>query len=54
VIIQISESKGSPKRKKRKKLGTQINGKCNDTSSTDENKYKNISVEPSFINCAKR
>jgi hypothetical protein len=35
-VIRISEAKGSPKRQK--ELRTQINGKCNDVSSADENK----------------
>jgi hypothetical protein len=34
-LIRISEAKGSPK-----KLGTQVNGKCNDVSSADENKQQ--------------
>jgi hypothetical protein len=33
VIIRISEAKGSPIRQK-----IQINGKCDDISSADENK----------------
>jgi hypothetical protein len=35
VIIWISEAKGIPKRKKNR---TQINGKCNNIISADENK----------------
>jgi hypothetical protein len=35
-VIRISEAKGSPKRQK--KIRTQINGKCNNISSVDENK----------------
>jgi hypothetical protein len=31
-----------------KKLRTQINGKCNDKISADENKEQNITVEPLF------
>jgi hypothetical protein len=37
VIIQISEAKGSPQKTKR--LRTQRNGKFNDISSADENKF---------------
>jgi hypothetical protein len=36
--IRISEAKGSPRRQK--ELRKQINGKFNNTGSTDENKYK--------------
>jgi hypothetical protein len=35
-VIWISEEKGSPKRQRR--VRTQINGKCNNISSADENK----------------
>jgi hypothetical protein len=37
-------------KEKREKLITQINGKFNDVSSPDQNKYKNITVEPLFKN----
>jgi hypothetical protein len=36
-----------------KKLRAQIIGKFNDISSADENKYKNITVEPLFKNFKK-
>jgi hypothetical protein len=32
------EGKGRPERQKKKELGTQINEKCNDVNSIDENK----------------
>jgi hypothetical protein len=39
VFIRINEAKDNPKEIK---FRTQIKGKYNDTSSADENKYKNI------------
>jgi hypothetical protein len=38
MTIPVSEAKGNPKRQKKKKLRTQINGKLNDLSSADKNK----------------
>jgi hypothetical protein len=32
----------------KKRFKTQINGKLNDISSADENKYQNITVQPLF------
>jgi hypothetical protein len=38
---------------KGKKLRTQVNGNFDNMNSADENKYKNISVEPLFKNYKK-
>jgi hypothetical protein len=39
--------------KDKEKHRTQINVKCNDINSADENKYKNITVDPLFKNYKK-
>jgi hypothetical protein len=39
MIIRVNEAKDSPKKQKKKKnLRKQINGKCNNTDSVDDNK----------------
>jgi hypothetical protein len=38
---------------KDKQIRTEVNGKSDDISSADKNKYKNITVEPLFNNYKK-
>jgi hypothetical protein len=45
VIIRINKAKDSPK-----KVRKQMNGKFSNMGSADENKYKNMTVQPLFKN----